>query len=227
MSNKFVAKNTAIKNITGKNSSIKYLQEKTTAIAIFIAIVIILLLINKCDSDTPKTSDTQTTDTTQPPVQKPDTGLHKVDKKDPIPVNDSTGFTPEAELIEGDEITIKDIPQKEDVGVTEPKEVEKKADNTPIVQTNFTRGKGNIIQWSSDLADNAKQILITIKEKESGKLWENNQDVTGQTSWLFNPKDPRASGKAMIVTLNIIPKKGTKLMGPKILEPQYFECSGE
>ncbi len=221
MSNKFVAKNTAIKNITGKNSSIKYLQEKTTAFSIFIAIVIILLLISKCDPDTKKTSSKGKlkgggNDTIQ------DTVVYNPPKPEDTVIDN----TPKPE-----DTVIDNPPKPEDTVIDNtpalPKEKGTKPNNPTIVQTNFTRGNDNIIQWSSDLTNNAKQILITIKEKDGGKVWVNDSDVTGQASYLFNPGNPRAGGKAMIVTLTVIPNKGIKLMGLKKLEPEYFECSGE
>ena len=91
------------------------------------------------------------------------------------------------------------------------------------IELNFKRGSGNKVSWSKDIADKAKSITITFID-ENGRKWLDNENVTGNNSYIYNPGDGRAGDISTQVILSIIMEKGVKITGPLTLYNQYFEC---
>jgi hypothetical protein len=214
MSQKFLKKEQAVVNLTGSAPRINFLKEKLTA---FLLLVFVFFVVYQC-SKNPKEkkviiSANQNLKKQVSP-KKADKTKEKQnknnEKKEPV-IDSIKGYKNDESIKTKDEQTepLRELP-------IQNKEVK-------VINTNL-KTSGNIVSWNPALNIAAKEIRISFIDSK-GRKWVSDANVTGRSTYTYNPSDGRAGNISTKVVLSLIKNEGYKIEGKTIIENEYFECS--
>lgn len=217
MSQKFLKKEQAVNNLKGSVPRINFLKEKLTALLLFIFLVFV---VYKCSNNAGENK--VTTSTSQEPKKQvllPDVGDKKVNgpriikKKDPVKVVDTPMVNSKA----------VDVNKPNNDTYRPRTELPIQNNEVKAIRINL-KTSGNIVSWNPALNEAAREIRISFIDSK-GRNWVSNANVTGKSSYTYNPRDGRAGNISTKVVLSIVKNDGYKIEGKMMLDNEYFECS--
>lgn len=217
MSQKFLKKEHAVNNLKGSAPRINFLKEKLMALLLFIFLVFV---VYKCSNNAGENK--VTTSTSQEPKKQvllTDVGDKKVNgprinkKKDPVKVVD----TPKVNS------TAVDVNKPNNDTYRPRTELPIQNNEVKAIRINL-KTSGNIVSWNPALNEAAREIRISFIDSK-GRNWVSNANVTGKSSYTYNPRDGRAGNISTKVVLSIVKNDGYKIEGKMMLDNEYFECS--
>lgn len=217
MSQKFLKKEQAVINLKGSAPRINFLKEKLTALLL---LVFLVFVVYKCSKNAGVNK--VTTNTSQEPKKQglpTDVGDKKVNgpriikKKDPVKVVDTAMVG----------LTAVDVNKPNKDTYRPGTELPIQNNEVKAIRINL-KTSGNIVSWNPALNEAAREIRISFIDSK-GRNWVSNANVTGKSSYTYNPRDGRAGNISTKVVLSIVKNDGYKIEGKMMLDNEYFECS--
>jgi hypothetical protein len=217
MSQKFLKKEQAVINLKGSAPRINFLKEKLTALLL---IVFLVFVVYKCSNNAGENK--VITSTSQEPkkqVLPTDVGNKKVNVPRIYKKNVPGIAVDTAKVIK----TPVDVKKTNNDTYRPGTELPIENNEVKAIRINL-KTSGNIVSWNPALNEAAREIRISFIDSK-GRYWVSNANVTGKSSYTYNPRDGRAGNISTKVVLSIIKNDGYKIEGKMMLDNEYFECS--